>query len=138
MDQCAHLVAERLAGGVVVTSWREIAGVLGDGQIPVLAPSGWLQEADPLPHSWDVTGDSIAAWVAGRVGARHLVLVKPPGVGIHSSDRTGSRVLDRPAQHAAVAGFVDAYFLRALPRGVTWTIVPADQMEALPPAFDGP
>ena len=31
---------------------------------------------DELPASWDVTSDSIAAWVAGRVGAGRLVLVK--------------------------------------------------------------
>src|SRR5919108_513963 len=31
---------------------------------------------DDLPASWDVTSDSIAAWVADRFGAGRLVLVK--------------------------------------------------------------
>jgi aspartokinase-like uncharacterized kinase len=31
---------------------------------------------DALPASWDVTSDSIAAWVADRAGAGRLVLVK--------------------------------------------------------------
>ena len=31
---------------------------------------------DGLPASWQVTSDSIAAWVAGRAGAGRLVLVK--------------------------------------------------------------
>ena len=31
---------------------------------------------DALPASWGVTSDSIAAWVAGEVGAGRLVLVK--------------------------------------------------------------
>src|SRR5712691_5439065 len=82
MDQYAHLVAARLPGGVLVTELREIAAAFSagpDGHVPVLAPYRWLREADPLPHAWDVTSDSIAAWVAGRVGARRLVLVKPPG-----------------------------------------------------------
>lgn len=34
-----------------------------------------LREHDPLPHSWAVTSDTIAAWVAGMIGAS-LVLVK--------------------------------------------------------------
>ena len=31
---------------------------------------------DSLPASWEVTSDSIAAWVAAQVGAGRLVLVK--------------------------------------------------------------
>jgi 5-(aminomethyl)-3-furanmethanol phosphate kinase len=31
---------------------------------------------DQLPASWEVTSDSIAAWVAGQIGAERLVLVK--------------------------------------------------------------
>ena len=34
------------------------------------------EEASPLPHSWDVTSDTIAAWIAGRVEAQSLVLLK--------------------------------------------------------------
>jgi aspartokinase-like uncharacterized kinase len=47
--------------------------------VPVLLPAGL--PIDELPASWDVTSDSIAAWVAHRVGADRLVLVKAgPGV----------------------------------------------------------
>jgi aspartokinase-like uncharacterized kinase len=45
--------------------------------LPIVAPYHWLRAVDPLPHSWDVTSDSIAAWVAVAVGARRLLLVKP-------------------------------------------------------------
>ena len=114
MDQYAHLIAGKLARAVVVAETREIADALSaqpNGHIPVLAPYRWLREADPLPHSWDATSDSIAAWVAGRVGARRLVLVKPPGA-------TGS-------------GLVDAYFARTLPAHITPFIVPADRVDSL-------
>jgi aspartokinase-like uncharacterized kinase len=43
--------------------------------ISVLLPYSCLREEDPLPHSWDVTSDTIAAWVAGRLGCP-LVLFK--------------------------------------------------------------
>jgi aspartokinase-like uncharacterized kinase len=111
MDQYAHLIAERIAGGVVVADAREVAAALDKGRVPVLAPSRWLREADPLPHSWNITSDSIAAWVAGALGAPHLVLVKPPG--------------------AAGDDIVDAYFSRALPDRVTPAIIAADQLDAL-------
>ena len=121
MDQYAHLIAAKLAGAVIVAGPGEIANAFDarpGGHVPVLAPYRWLRETDPLPHSWNVTSDSIAAWVAGRVGARRLVLVKPPGL--------------RPASDA---DSVDAYFARALAPGVATTIVSADQDEILDAAL---
>ena len=79
MDQYAHLIASRLPGGEVVCRLDEIALALKRRRTPVLAPYQWMRDADPLPHSWDVTSDSISAWVAGQVEAARLVLVKPPG-----------------------------------------------------------
>lgn len=57
--------------------------------------------AAPLPHTWDVTSDSLAAWVAIRWPACRLVLVK-------------STVLPpvEQLQELASAGLVDSYFPR--------------------------
>src|SRR5262249_46453079 len=76
MDQHAHLIAERLVHSALVTSTTEIADAQSRARIPVLAPYRWLRDADPLPHSWDVTSDSIAAWFAHEVEAAQLVLIK--------------------------------------------------------------
>src|SRR5688572_13382303 len=68
MNQYAHLVVARLASGMLVEEPREIAAAIAEGPvgtIPVLAPYRWLRKADPLPHAWTVSSDSIAAWVAG-------------------------------------------------------------------------
>ncbi len=46
----------------------------GSGRTKVLLPAGL--PLDGLPATWHVTSDSIAAWVADRVGAGRLVLVK--------------------------------------------------------------
>jgi aspartokinase-like uncharacterized kinase len=46
------------------------------GRVKILLPAALLA-SDPLPTSWEVTSDSIAAWVAARAGAERLVLVKP-------------------------------------------------------------
>jgi aspartokinase-like uncharacterized kinase len=109
MDQYAHLLASRLDGGVVVHDRSEIARVLDAGGLPVLAPSRWLRKSDPLPHAWDVTSDSIAAWVAGALGARELVLIKPPG--------------------AAGPSAVDRHFTRARPAQLEVAVVAADQLD---------
>jgi len=111
MDQYAHVLAERLKGSAIIEDPRALGMVLKAGHIPVLAPSRWMRAADPLPHSWDVTSDSIAAWVAGEVAAPRLVLIKPAG--------------------AAGADLVDAYFARALPADVAWECVRGDRMSSL-------
>ena len=112
MDQHGHLIADRLPNARLVTEPRQITGAIAARQIPVLAPFRWLVDADPLPHSWEVTSDSIAAWVAGRVGARRLVLVKPRSVERSSTP-------------------VDPYFPHALPASVASVIVAADQIDRL-------
>lgn len=60
---------------------------------------GWYEkEYGPVPHTWDVTTDSIAGYAAGVANAR-LVLLKstdvPPGT---------------PWEEAAARGWVDAHF----------------------------
>jgi aspartokinase-like uncharacterized kinase len=120
MDQYAHLIVSHLDEALIVETPLEIIKALEGGRVPVLAPSRWLRTADPLPHSWDVTSDSIAAWVAGQLGTNRLVLVKPPGVGAQ-------------ARHE----LVDAYFERALPSSVKPVIVAADRIEKLRLAIGG-
>lgn len=93
MDQYAHLLAERIAGSRLVEEPGAIAGALADGEIAVLAPSRWLRAADPLPHSWDATSDSVAAFVAGALDAERLVLVKPGAAGEEGLDRCFASVV---------------------------------------------
>jgi aspartokinase-like uncharacterized kinase len=86
MDQYAHLLADRIRGGRLVEEPGAIAAVLAAGEIAILAPSRWLRAADTLPHSWDMTSDSIAAFVAGALDAVRLELVKPAEVGEEGVD----------------------------------------------------
>lgn len=43
--------------------------------ISILLPYISMMQNDPLPHLWDVTSDSIAVWVAGKIGCP-LLLIK--------------------------------------------------------------
>jgi aspartokinase-like uncharacterized kinase len=86
MDQYAHLLAERIPGGRLVEEPGGVAVTIADGAVAVLAPSRWLRAADTLPHSWDATSDSVAAFVAGALDAVRLDLVKPADVGWEGVD----------------------------------------------------
>jgi 5-(aminomethyl)-3-furanmethanol phosphate kinase len=48
-------------------------------------PSKMVLAEDAFPQNWDTTSDSIAAWLADKLGAQHLVLVK--------SDKPNDKIL---------------------------------------------
>ncbi|MDD1661228.1 MAG: uridylate kinase [Methanomicrobiales archaeon] len=49
-------------------------------QLEILLPYRVLRERDPLPHSWDVTSDTIAAWVASELGLDLLIIKSVDGI----------------------------------------------------------
>jgi len=116
MDQYAHALTARLPGAVLVEQRAEIAAARQAGRLPVLAPYRWVRAADPLPHTWDITSDSIAAWLAGMLGARRIVLIKPAG--------------GDPRK------LVDPLFIRTLPPAVEHFIITADDLGQLDVALD--
>ena len=55
------------------------------GLLPILLPSRMMSRADPLPHSWEVTSDSITAYIAGELGSEKLLLVTDVD-GVYTGD----------------------------------------------------
>jgi 5-(aminomethyl)-3-furanmethanol phosphate kinase len=81
---------------------EDIATVLDGGKVPVWLPVRLAGEARDIASDWTLTSDGLAAWLAARIGARAVWLVKsvaPP------SSRTSAAAL-------AKAGIVDAEFAR--------------------------
>ena len=76
MDQYGYLISSLIPNGELVHGLADARKVLAAGRVPVLLTYNLLFQTDQLPRSWDVTADSIAAWVAGLAGAQQLVLVK--------------------------------------------------------------
>jgi aspartokinase-like uncharacterized kinase len=69
MEQFGWLLSELIPGAVRSAEPRAEAG-----HTTVLLSAAL--DLDGLPASWEVTSDSIAAWIASRAGAGRLVLVK--------------------------------------------------------------
>jgi 5-(aminomethyl)-3-furanmethanol phosphate kinase len=76
MNQYGYLLSSLIPESRTVENTDEAKKYL-DRLVPVvLLPYLTIKTIDPLPHSWDVTSDSIAAWIAGYLGAERLVLLK--------------------------------------------------------------
>ena len=115
MDQYACVLAEKITGCILLEEPGEVSEIR-KGRPGVLAPSRWMRSADVLPHTWDVTSDSIAAFVAGALDAAQLILVKPA--------RTGEAL--------------DPYFASALPSGLPYQLLRADEIDQLPLRLNAP
>jgi 5-(aminomethyl)-3-furanmethanol phosphate kinase len=111
MDQYAHVLAGRIPGSVLVDDPGAIGEALRQEGLVVLAPFRWMRSADVLPHSWEVTSDSVAAFVAGAIDAARLILIKPM---------------------AESSNPVDPYFSTVLPHGMACSIVGCDRLDELP------
>lgn len=103
MDQYAHALLERIEGATLVEEAGAVATAVDPVGVVVLAPSRWMRAADVLPHTWEATSDSVAAFVAGALDAEHLVLVKPSVSG---------------------TDVVDGCFRSVLPAGLRYTLLP--------------
>ncbi len=91
MGVSARLLAMLLPDCRWEDAWNGLLPLLGagDGRQPIVfSPVQFLREIEaglpprPLPHSWNVTSDSIAARIAQVLSASELVLLKsadPPG-----------------------------------------------------------
>src|SRR5215471_9451529 len=76
MDQYGRALASLNAGLVLASSVSAIRRVLREGKVPVWSPTRMVLRANDVPCSWDVTADSLAVWLARRIGARRMLLVK--------------------------------------------------------------
>lgn len=76
MWQYGCAIANLGKGYATVASMVGIKQAVRAGQVPVWSPVPMAMRSTDLPASWDVTADSVAAWLARRIGARRLLLVK--------------------------------------------------------------
>jgi aspartokinase-like uncharacterized kinase len=75
MDQYGFLLSELIHNSSIVNQLENLQKVLDSPKLPVFLPSNLLLSEDPLENSWDVTSDSIAVYIAGRLQVRKVLLV---------------------------------------------------------------
>lgn len=76
MAQYGHLLCGLQPRLCSATRFDEIAALIAEGHSVVWLPNPAQLPESEIPASWDVTSDSLAAWLAGRLNAERLLLVK--------------------------------------------------------------
>jgi aspartokinase-like uncharacterized kinase len=76
MEQYALALASRDQALEVASSVEAILAAQARRRIALWRPSGMVAAAKDIAPSWEVTSDSLAAWLARKTGARGLLLIK--------------------------------------------------------------
>jgi aspartokinase-like uncharacterized kinase len=74
-EQYAIACASSFPDVVLVTDEAQLR-LIGEGRMAFWLPSRMALGADDLPENWQVTSDSLAAWLARRLDLEALVLLK--------------------------------------------------------------
>lgn len=108
LDLTAYLFAAILPELVVVDRVESLDAVWAESRVPILAPRRFLDEVDacsaePIPHTWEATSDSIAARVAESLQSAELVLLKsaPLAYGIDRREAAQLGLVDPLFPHAS-------------------------------------
>jgi 5-(aminomethyl)-3-furanmethanol phosphate kinase len=100
MDQLAWAVAGLRQGFEVGATETDLWAALDRGSVGVWAPYALIAERTDIEGTWRLTSDSLALWLAARIGARSCYLIK-------SIARQQTRM---GAEQLARDGIVDAAF----------------------------
>ena len=85
MDQFGLLLAQIIPNSCVTYSLKDSRGLSKRKTVPIFLPSRLMFKERPLEASWDVTSDSITAYIASRLKANRAILVTNVD-GIFESD----------------------------------------------------
>jgi len=85
MDQFGLVLKSLQPKLVTASSELEIAERSWQHRAIVWLPSQMVMADDAIPKNWDITSDSLAAWLAAKLGAERLVLVKSAAFSQHET-----------------------------------------------------
>ncbi|WP_394328408.1 amino acid kinase family protein [Methanobrevibacter filiformis] len=94
MDIIAKLLNDKIEFSELVYTLDEAIEVAGNGKIPILLSSGIINKLNPLESSWDVTSDSIAAYISNLLKSKLLIATNVDGIYTQKPTLQGSKFID--------------------------------------------
>jgi len=94
MDIIAKLLNDKFKFTKIVYDLDEAKKVANLNKIPILACSKVLKELDPFEHSWNVSSDSIAAYISNLLEAKLLIATNVDGIYTRKPTLVNSNFID--------------------------------------------
>lgn len=93
MDILAKLLNDKLAFTEISSAVEEAIGISNSNKIPIMICSEILKENEPFEHSWNVTSDSIAAYIASLLDAKLLIATNVNGIYTKDPSLSGAELI---------------------------------------------
>jgi aspartokinase-like uncharacterized kinase len=94
MDIIAKLLNDKFEFTKIVYDLDEVKKIANLNKIPILACSKILKDLDPFEHSWNVSSDSIAAYVSNLLEAKLLIATNVDGIYTRKPTHDMSNFID--------------------------------------------
>ena len=95
MDIIAKLVNDKVDSAKLAYSIEDLNQIADEGFTPIFIVSEFLKREDPFECSWDVTSDSIAAYVAHLLNANLLIVTNVNGIYTQEPKEPGSTFISK-------------------------------------------
>ena len=95
MDIIAKLVNDKVESTELAYTIEDINKLSDEGFTPIFVVSDFLRKEDPFECSWDVTSDSIAAYVAHLLNANLLIVTDVNGIYTQEPKEPGSTFISK-------------------------------------------
>ncbi len=95
MDIIAKLVNDKVESTKLVYSIDDAIAISDEGFTPIFVVSKFLREDDPFECSWDVTSDSIAAYISHLLNANLLIVTNVNGIYTQEPKESGSTFISK-------------------------------------------
>lgn len=95
MDIIAKLVNDKVESTKLAYSIDDAIAISDEGFTPIFVVSKFLREDDPFECSWDVTSDSIAAYISHLLNANLLIVTNVNGIYTQEPKEPGSTFISK-------------------------------------------
>ena len=112
MDQYGCALASLGNGLIRASSLAALRRAVSEAKVPIWSPTRMVPTAKDVPACWNVTADSLAAWIAGKLRAKRVLLVKqvtPSGSCVSADDLVAQGLIDPAFPRFLAASGADAF-----------------------------
>ena len=95
MDIIAKLVNDKVESAKLAYSIEDVNVISEEGFTPIFVVSEFLKAEDPFECSWDVTSDSIAAYISYLLNANLLIVTNVNGIYTQEPKEPGSTFISK-------------------------------------------